>query len=219
MDKIPILLLTFEAPLQSCGERSKWDYRDSAYFPTKSQVVGLLGSALGIPTGDAALPRLSEAIRVGARADRAGTLAVDYHTVTGQIRNAEGKLRGKVGVDGTILSYRQYLEDASFLVAITADEALLLQLKEALQDPVWPPFLGRKCCVVTRPLFETLTHEYSSVLDAFTRYPLAPRADKERYTQYQIENEQGNLRRRDALVGTRTFAYRGVEQGVVEVMT
>lgn len=46
-----ILLLRLEAPLQSYGERAKWDFRDSAYFPTKSGVIGIIACAMGLKRG------------------------------------------------------------------------------------------------------------------------------------------------------------------------
>ena len=35
-----LLILRLEGALQSWGERSHWDHRDTANFPTKSGVVG-----------------------------------------------------------------------------------------------------------------------------------------------------------------------------------
>src|SRR5690242_11783389 len=89
----PILLLRLEAPMQSWGTRSRWDVRDSGPEPTKSGVVGLLGCALGLPRRHARLEELDRGLRFAVRADRPGTLATDYHTVTGRHRMANGKLK------------------------------------------------------------------------------------------------------------------------------
>ena len=43
-----VLVLRLEGPLQSWGERSRWDVRETADRPTKSAVIGLLGAALGL---------------------------------------------------------------------------------------------------------------------------------------------------------------------------
>ena len=47
----PGLLLRLAGPLQSWGERSHFNERDTARFPTRSGVIGMLAAALA---GDAA---------------------------------------------------------------------------------------------------------------------------------------------------------------------
>ena len=42
-----IMLLRLEGVLQSWGERSRWDHRDTSDMPTKSALIGLLGCAMG----------------------------------------------------------------------------------------------------------------------------------------------------------------------------
>jgi 5-methylcytosine-specific restriction endonuclease McrA len=61
--------------------------------------------------------------------------------------------RGKTK-PGPILTRREYLCDASFLVALEGEPALVAELHSALQAPRWAPFLGRKCCPPSRPLLE-----------------------------------------------------------------
>jgi CRISPR-associated protein Cas5/CasD subtype I-E len=96
------------------------------------------------------------ALEMGVRIDRPGVLDWDYHTAgagTG-IRKAEGgvKYTASTGEPETLLSRRQYLLDASFLVAIRGEERTIQRAIEALDDPVWPVFLGRKCCVPSEPV-------------------------------------------------------------------
>ena len=68
-----------------------------------------------------------------------------------------------------MLSRLQYLCDASFLVALQGDVGIIQECVNALNDPVWPVFLGRKCCVPAEPvfaetgLFESLHHVLASV--------------------------------------------------------
>ena len=113
------------APLQSWGEDARWDQRTTAAMPTKSAVVGLLGCCLGYPRGDERLNRLADQLRVAVRADRPGRVTTDYHTVQGTngvFLNAEGKPRGG---GGTIVTPKQYLQDARFTVFLWGeDEAL-----------------------------------------------------------------------------------------------
>lgn len=210
----PLLILRLEGALQSWGEQSKWDFRDSAALPTKSGVVGLLGCALGLERGDPALAELSEAITLAIRADRSGSRTVDFQTVTGSpLLNAMGKQKS---TGNTIISQRAYLQDACFTVFLETDGTWRTRIAAALRDPKWPLYLGRKSCVPSRPVYEAESADYTSLEDAVRRYPPAERADKA--MSYELEGETSALsshlrpdRRTD---GNRGFALRRVWQGV-----
>ncbi len=178
----PILLLRLEAPLQSWGTRSRWDVRDTGDEPTKSGVLGLLGCAHGWPRGDERLPQLDRGLRFGVRVENAGRKITDYQTVTDFLPTAAGEWKGQgtrtrnpaemreVGAKpATIISPRDYLEDAAFLVGFEArqnNESLLNAAAQAVQAPHWPLFLGRKACVPTRPIFEYFGDGYGSLEEA-----------------------------------------------------
>lgn len=154
------LLLRLEGPLQSWGERARWSIRDSAPAPTKSGVIGLIACALGW-NQDEQIRTLSEQLKMGVRIDKAGSRLTDYHTIGGgydtpQLLTAEGKPKKSSGAPHTEISQRDYLADASFLVALQGDPSLIQQAATALQNPVWTIFLGRKACVPTRPVFEKM---------------------------------------------------------------
>ncbi|MFD9692434.1 type I-E CRISPR-associated protein Cas5/CasD [Kitasatospora sp. NPDC059088] len=150
----PGLLLRLAAPVQSWGERSQFNERDTAPFPTRSGVIGLLAAALGRKRGEdiGDLATLSLTVR----ADRPGTVLRDLHTVGGglpaprTVTTAEGKKRS--GATATLLSHRYYLADAVFTAAITADSGLLETWAQALRNPHWPPYLGRRSCPPEGPL-------------------------------------------------------------------
>lgn len=177
------LLLWLEGPLQSWGLRARWEERDTAFEPTKSGVVGLLGCALGLRRDSDRLRLIAEAVTMGVRVDRPGTLLVDYHTTGGgfpggksltsgtryadepyvggvlstEKPNKDGRYQVKITETSktpeTDVSKRVYLMDAAFLVAVRGDDATIAELAHALQHPVWPVFLGRKACVPTAPVF------------------------------------------------------------------
>jgi CRISPR-associated protein Cas5/CasD subtype I-E len=113
--------------------------------------------AMGVPR-----PKASEALgplvslAMGVRIDRPGTPDWDYHTAGAVIgiRQAKGgiKYTATTGEPETLLSRREYLLDASFLIALQGHATVIQQAKDALENPVWPVFLGRKCCVPTEPV-------------------------------------------------------------------
>ncbi len=146
------VLVRLEGPLQSWGTQGRFGIRDTDREPSKSGVLGLIGAALGMPREDdtrlAQLAGMSMAVRV----DREGKLLDDYHTVgAGTFRGEPHSLYSKKDPAITI---RGYLADASFLVGLGSDDvALVSEVAQALQAPTWAPFLGRRSCSPSAPLF------------------------------------------------------------------
>lgn len=151
----PGILLHLAGPLQSWGTHSAYNERDTARFPTRSGIIGLLAASLGRRRGQPVddLARLS----LTTRTDRPGALLRDLHTVggglpaKGTVTTAEGKKRPPA--QATLLSHRTYLADAAFTAALTGtDTTLLRECADALRSPVWPPYLGRRSCPPQGPL-------------------------------------------------------------------
>lgn len=138
------LLFRLEGPMQSWGYRSRFDYRDTALEPTRSGVIGMVCAAMGIARGED-ISRFDLIRRMGVRVDKEGRPERDYHTALDVIK-ADGK-----GTD-TVVSYRDYLADASFTVGLQSEDLHLLQsITDALQCPKWPLFLGRKAFPLAVP--------------------------------------------------------------------
>lgn len=148
------LLLRLAGPMQSWGDHSTFSERDTQQYPTRSGMIGLIASALGRRRG-AAIDDLA-ALTFTTRVDRPGQVMEDFHTVGGglpreqTVITAEGKRReeGKT----TIVSRRYYLADAVFTVAVNGPEDVLAMVAQALQNPVWAPYLGRRSCPAEAPL-------------------------------------------------------------------
>lgn len=133
------LLLRLAAPMQSWGLDSKFDIRGTQREPTKSGVLGLLASALGLRRDDVqALSELAQ-LRFGVRVDREGKLLHDFHMAH--------------GIKSDYVTHRYYLSDAVFLCGLESDDTELLQkCAYALTHPAFPLFLGRRSCPPTLPL-------------------------------------------------------------------
>jgi CRISPR system Cascade subunit CasD len=135
------LLLRLAAPLQSWGFASRFDIRDTAREPTKSGVIGLLAAALGRSRTENMddLERLD----FGVRIDQPGTLLRDYHIAR---RRTNSNRPNEAPKYDSYQTYRHYLADAVFLVGLEGEEWLLQRLMIALQNPVFPLYLGRRSC-------------------------------------------------------------------------
>ncbi len=167
----PYLLLWLEAPLQSWGSDSKFGRRDTQAFPTKSGVLGLICSALGEGGEQRALlaefAELDQTVisYVRSRRTTAGVtkqerepLLRDFHMVGSGYDDRDPWLNllipktseGKKAVGGgTKMTYRYYLQDAVFAVALEVPADKAETIAQALQNPAWDVYLGRKNCVPT----------------------------------------------------------------------
>ena len=170
------LYMRLEGPLQAWGSHeSKFFVRRTMDVPSKSGLIGLLCAAMGYPRDQARdLFAPFSALKKGVRIDRPGVRWWDYQTVGAgmNMRIAEGE--GKVK-PGPMLSRREYLCDASFLVALKGDPELIQRLADAMASPRWTPYLGRKCCPPSRPINEHPAEHQDSLLDALRCVPWARR--------------------------------------------
>ena len=168
------LLLRLAGPMQAWGTGSRFQLRRTDRHPSRSGVLGLLLCARGVER-DESKPYLDElaSLTMGVRIDNPGVVGQDYHTAgakTGIRQAANGKIKytDTTHKPETLLSRRQYLYGASFLIALQGDPELIAVYRSALRAPVWSPYLGRKCCIPSRPIlagtgsWETLDHALSS---------------------------------------------------------
>lgn len=132
----------------------------------------MLCAALGISRSKAAdewLPKLSE-LRMGVRTDEPGVRWWDYHTVGAGMEMRIAEAEGKTKL-GAMLTRREYLCDASFLVALQGESNLIGKLDDAMRNPKWTLYLGRKCCAPSRPLWEHPGGDFSDMLSALASVP------------------------------------------------
>jgi CRISPR system Cascade subunit CasD len=150
------LSLRLEGPMQSWGVDSQYNRRATGLMPTKSAVAGMCCAAIGADRGSeregqilsrmAQLRMLSVAVpRSIHNRDLDVRRLQDYHTVQ-DTRKADGSLKD------CHITQRQYLTDAGFGVVLAGDRTFLQELADALRDPKWGLWLGRKTCIPTAPV-------------------------------------------------------------------
>ncbi len=156
-DKL-FLALRLEGPFQAWGFESQYNRRQTGLMPTKSAIAGLCCAALGLNRGSSqeqvflnqfremSMTTLSIPRNPSGRDLQVRRLE-DYHTVQ-NTRRATGKINADC-----VLTHRQYLNDASFGVVIEGPLELMTTIAEALRNPVWGLWLGRKNCVPSAPVF------------------------------------------------------------------
>ncbi|HEU18149.1 MAG TPA: type I-E CRISPR-associated protein Cas5/CasD [Deltaproteobacteria bacterium] len=157
-----LLALRLSGILQSWGYNSEYTYRNSGLFPTKSSVLGLCCAAKGLNRGSedekdflesiADCPMTAIALpRTRMIGEKSWTVNVrrieDFHTVE-NTKTASGKKN-----DNAVVTYRQYLCDADFIVLLEVDSEIADDLENKLSDPDWGVWLGRKSCIPSAPVF------------------------------------------------------------------
>jgi CRISPR system Cascade subunit CasD len=155
----PILILKLEGVMQAWGGHTFEDLRASHDFPTRSGLVGLLAACLGLDRRQRKEQmRLCQSVRFAVRADgkriEGRTLhpakMTDYHTIREARRANRPPKPGE-----TVQSWREYIYDAAFTVAIGQTQDAfhdLESLRDAVQKPAFTLFLGRRACPLARPL-------------------------------------------------------------------
>lgn len=181
----PYLLLWLEAPLQAWGHDSKFGRRDSLDFPTKSGVLGLLCSARGAGGEEQewllAWADLDMQLVGYVPKDRQGMpmlrqpLLRDFHMVGSGYddqdpwqnllipKTSDGK---KAVGGGTKMTYRYYLQDMAYAVALQAPAAQADTVASVLVSPVWDLYLGRKNCVPTEFIYQGMFESAERALQA-----------------------------------------------------
>ena len=178
------LVFQLQAPLSSWGEPAVGEFRATASHPGQSALIGLLGAALGLDRSDeAAHADIRDGFGFAVGVLSTGSLLRDYHTAQVPPRTVlkgrpQATRRQEMAVPrrelGTILSTRDYRQNATSLVALQARADVhvrftLEQLACALREPRFTLYLGRKACVPGAPLWPQL-FTVESAHEAFSIY-------------------------------------------------
>ena len=144
----PYLILRLSGPMQAWGQPTFEGTRPTASFPTRSGLLGLLGACLGIRRSDkTALQNLADSVRFAVRCDNHAVEGkeiptvklTDYHTV----QNAREDYRGLKSHD-TIQTWREYLCDAHFTVALWCTENSFYTLQQLTNAVPANPYFTQK---------------------------------------------------------------------------
>lgn len=130
------ITIKLAAPLQSYGDEANFDRRTTGRYPSKSAVIGMIASSLGYQRNDSRINNLNK-LSFAVRVDQPGSILRDFQVVEWNPSKEERKL-----------TYRDYLQDAVFVVAIGSDDAnLIAEIKWSLLHPKYQLFLGRRANV------------------------------------------------------------------------
>ena len=206
--KMRFLKLKLEGPLQSWGERSRWDSRDTTAMPTKSAVIGLLGCCLGYPRHSEKLNELDAALHLAVRADEPGRILTDFHTVQTEEGKTFPTASGGKRTGNTIITPKQYLQGARFTVFLWGDEEMLAKCAEALLHPHWTPYLGRRNCVPSSPLIPQFVEAADADQAVRTDCTVDAAVEIELLSGDAVREDEHVIRRLDSLVDASCNEYK-----------
>lgn len=159
---MPVLEIQCIGVIQGWSDNGVYDNRRCSNIPTKSSVIGMVASAMGMKR-DADLTKLRE-LRMGVRVDQQGKVHEDYQFVHGESietiqRNLESigvekakekasKLYKFKNKNNSYVIRKEYLTDARFLVFLEHESKdFLEEIAKALENPIFPTYFGRKNCI------------------------------------------------------------------------
>ncbi len=179
------LLFRLYGPLASWGEIAVGESRHTANYPSKSAIIGLMAAALGIKRSDTEEQKaLEQGCLIAIEACSHGSLLRDYHTT--QVPKSGGGFIYRTRRDelvmgksrlGTILSSREYRQDALAVVAVKVlpDARYDLQtIKKHLEKPIFHMYLGRKSCPLSVPMAPRIDETSRNFYEAFQAYVHQP---------------------------------------------
>jgi len=125
---------------------------------------------------------------MGVRVDQEGHILRDWHTAG---KDGYLKASGSIERKNLITSTRYYLTDAAFLVGLECDDRTFLQqLYDALNNPHWMLFLGRKSCPPAAPPFLPDGLQDADLVSTLRQYPWLSR-NRKRYDRLKKQNPRG----------------------------
>lgn len=164
MKKNYYISLILDSPLQSWGASSHpgIDFRTTLRHPTKSGIIGIISAAMGIDRSSPEEPKLIENLskQISVRffdlskplnQPEAIVQKITDFAAIGNYMSAEGKKKDR---GDYVISKKEYLCDLMFIAILEIEnEELSRQIENALKNPKWGIWLGRKCCIPSLPLF------------------------------------------------------------------
>lgn len=224
-----VLFVRLEAPLMSFGGPLVDNFGTIQAMPALSMMTGLFGNALGYTHAQARdLSALQDQLVYSVACIRQGHTIRDYQTVdlgqdhllTDRAWTTRGHLDSRAGGSskGTHIRYRDYLADASYLVAVgLREESSTLSLEDlsmALERPARPLFLGRKTCLPSCPLHDGTVEADDTLGALVTRLRAHPLASSSLNMWW---NPQDDASRFEELRGGRTVNHADKRDWVNQV--
>ena len=126
-------------------------YYRTERVPTKKAVIGLISASMGLSRNSDKISDLYESVACLYSVKKSGTVITDYQTVRPIGDNAFTTVSGKKTTDAIIKTV-EYLQDYKFNVYVGADDDTLKLIYDALCNPVYHQYFGKRSCIPSEPI-------------------------------------------------------------------
>ena len=169
--------MRLEGPFQSWGGMTAGLARGTLEYPTRSGVMGILLSAMGLPGEQKEmLERLSKGRMEIVSWEKPGcpvSVLDDFQTVgtcydpkdPWQAMMIPKRKDGKTSSTAPKIIRRSILQDAAFTVILEIEDGPAEKIAEALAWPVWPIYLGRAAYIPSEDIFIGLADDIGQARD------------------------------------------------------
>lgn len=157
------LEVTLQAPMMSFGAISIDRFAPTGRFPSKSMIVGMIGSALGLERSNVkALQDLQDKIIFACALEEENGILRDMQNAKLAVEKMWTTRGAPVSRDGGDATYersvrrtKDYLQDARLRLVIGLKDGssfTLEEIAEAFRRPVYPISIGRRTCLPSAPM-------------------------------------------------------------------
>lgn len=170
------IVINLCGPLQSYGVKDYFEIRGTRPNPTKYAIAGILACCAGIPRKDERIREIENSIKITEikmyknesfysewfkndfDLDNVEATVInpnifeDYQIAKGTEENPIWDADGKQ-MDKNLVIKKSYISDALFRVTIEDTAAHIDEYVNWLNNPIWTPYLGRKCCIPSIPIY------------------------------------------------------------------
>ena len=126
-------------------------YYRTERVPTKKAIIGLISASMGLSRDSDKISDLYESVVCLYSIKKTGTVITDYQTVRPIGDNTFITISGKKTADAIIKTV-EYLQDYKFDVYVGADDDTLRMIYDALCNPVYHQYFGKRSCVPAEPI-------------------------------------------------------------------
>lgn len=159
------LKLTLSGVLQYYADNNLTSLKttyNTSIIPTKSAIIGLIASALGLPRKSEKINYLYNNINTKYKVIKSGYIFEDFQTIKPlksqncymnkfYNRNLFTTASGNYGYINIIKNI-QYIQDAEFEIYISTNDELLETIFNAIKNPEYSLYFGKRSCIPNKPI-------------------------------------------------------------------
>ena len=156
------LKLHLSSSMQSYGKSCYTEVRTTHDAPTRSAVLGMIEAAMHIRFfEEEKKQKLSDQLMIAVENNEQIIRRMRDFQVVKSCKDPKGFLTASGDHKERMpLVYKDYLMEAEFVVRVIGEEDVIKDVAIALRHPAYPIYLGRKCCIPNRPIFDGTIEDY-----------------------------------------------------------